>query len=69
MVTGHILSGAERRIEGVDTVVYVHIGTPDNALYKALKGEIKELYDIGHCHSPRKLHDSIWDAARVGRRL
>jgi 2,4-dienoyl-CoA reductase-like NADH-dependent reductase (Old Yellow Enzyme family)/thioredoxin reductase len=69
VVTGPTLSGVERRIEGVDTIVYVHIGTPDDALYKALKGEIKEIYDIGHCHSPRKLHDSIWDGARVGRRL
>lgn len=69
VVAGHVLSGEERRIEGVDTVVYAHIGQADNALYRTLKGEIKELYDIGHCHSPRKLHDSIWDAARAARKL
>ncbi len=69
VVAGHVLSGDEKRIEGVDTVVYAHIGKSDNALYRALKGEIKELYDIGHCHSPRKLQDSIWDAARAARKL
>jgi thioredoxin reductase len=69
VITGHVLSGEERRIEGVDTVVYAHIGQSDNALYRTLKGEIKEIYDIGHCHSPRKLQDSIWDAARVARKL
>ncbi len=69
VIAGHVLSGEERRIEGVDTVVYAHIGKSDNALYRSLKGEIKELYDIGHCHSPRKLQDSIWDAARAARKL
>lgn len=69
VVAAHVLSRAERRIEGVDTVIYSHIGESDNALYRALKGEIKELYDIGHCHSPRKLQDSIWDAARAARKV
>jgi len=69
VITAHVLSGQERCIEGVDTVIYSHIGQSDNALYRALKGEIKEIYDIGHCHSPRKLQDSIWDAARAARRL
>lgn len=69
VVAAHLLSGEERRIEGVDTVIYAHIGKSDNALFRALKGKIKELYDIGHCHSPRKLQDSIWDAARAARRL
>jgi NADPH-dependent 2,4-dienoyl-CoA reductase/sulfur reductase-like enzyme len=69
VITGHILSGVERRIEEVDTVVYAHIGNSNNELYKTLKGEMKEVYDIGHCHSPRKLHDSIWDAARAARKV
>jgi 2,4-dienoyl-CoA reductase (NADPH2) len=69
VMTAHVLSGAQRPIEGVDTVVYAHIGKADNELYKTLKREMKEIYDIGHCHSPRKLHDSIWDAARAARKL
>jgi NADPH-dependent 2,4-dienoyl-CoA reductase/sulfur reductase-like enzyme len=69
VVAAHVLSRAERRIEGVDTVIYAHIGRSDNALYRELKAEVKEIYDIGHCHSPRKLQDSIWDAARVARQL
>jgi NADPH-dependent 2,4-dienoyl-CoA reductase/sulfur reductase-like enzyme len=67
VIGAHILSGDERPVDDVDTVVYAHIGQADNALYQDLKKEIKEIYDIGHCHSPRKLQDSIWDAARVAR--
>ena len=69
VTTVNPLAGVERRIEGVDTVVFAAIGEADDALYRALKGEVKEIYTVGQCHSPRKLQDSIWDGARVGRLL
>jgi len=69
VVTAHTLTGVERRIEGVDTVVLAAIGKADDALYRALKGKVKELYAVGHCLAPRLLDDSIWDGARVGRLL
>jgi len=69
VTTVNPLAGVERRIEGVDTVVFAAIGEADDSLYRALKGEVKEIYTVGQCHSPRKLQDSICDGARVGRLL
>jgi len=69
VVTSHVMTGAERRIEGVDTVVFSAIGRADEALYQALKGEVKEIYAVGHCLAPRLLQDSVWDGATVGRLL
>ena len=69
VLTFHVMTGVERRIEGVDTVVFAAIGQADDALYLALKGKVKEIYAVGHCLSPRLLQDSIWDGARVGRLL
>jgi mycofactocin system FadH/OYE family oxidoreductase 2 len=69
VVTVNVMTGQERRIEGVDTVVIAAIGRADDALYRALKGQVKEIYAVGHCLAPRLLPDSIWDGARVGRLL
>jgi mycofactocin system FadH/OYE family oxidoreductase 2 len=69
VVVANAVTGAERSIEGVDTVVYSAIGRPDDALYHALKGEAKEIYAVGHCLAPRLLQDSVWDGANVGRWL
>jgi mycofactocin system FadH/OYE family oxidoreductase 2 len=69
VVTTNVLTGVERRIEGVDTVVFAAIGKADDALYRALKGKVKEIYAVGQCVSPRLLPDSIRDGARVGRLL
>jgi pyruvate/2-oxoglutarate dehydrogenase complex dihydrolipoamide dehydrogenase (E3) component len=69
VVTTNVLTRQERRIEGVDTVVFAAIGKADDALYRALKGEVKEIYAVGHCVSPRLLPDSIRDGTRVGRLL
>jgi NADPH-dependent 2,4-dienoyl-CoA reductase/sulfur reductase-like enzyme len=69
VVTLNVLTGVERRIEGVDSVVLAAIGKADDTLYRALKGEVKEIYAVGQCLSPRLLPDSIWDGTRVGRRL
>jgi mycofactocin system FadH/OYE family oxidoreductase 2 len=69
VVTLNVLTGAERRIEGVDSVVIAAIGQADDTLYRALKGEVKEIYAVGQCLSPRLLPDSIWDGNRVGRWL
>jgi mycofactocin system FadH/OYE family oxidoreductase 2 len=69
VVTLNVLTGAERRIEGVDSVVIAAIGQADDTLYRTLKGELKEIYAVGQCLSPRLLPDSIWDGNRVGRWL
>ncbi len=69
VVVANAVTGAERRIDGVDTVVFSAIGRADDALYHALKGEVKEIYAVGHCLAPRLLQDSVWDGANVGRWL
>jgi 2,4-dienoyl-CoA reductase-like NADH-dependent reductase (Old Yellow Enzyme family)/thioredoxin reductase len=69
VVTSNVLTRQERRIEGVDTVVFATIGKADDTLYRTLKGKVKEIYAVGQCLSPRLLSDSIWDGARVGRLL
>ena len=69
VVVGNAITGVERRIDGVDTVVFSAIGRADDALYHALKGEVKEIYAVGHCLAPRLLQDSVWDGATVGRLL
>jgi 2,4-dienoyl-CoA reductase-like NADH-dependent reductase (Old Yellow Enzyme family)/thioredoxin reductase len=69
VVVANAVTGAERRIEGVDTVVYSAIGKADDALYHALKDEVKEIYAVGHCLAPRLLQDSVLDGANVGRWL
>jgi thioredoxin reductase len=65
----NVLSKAEVEIKGVDTVVIASLGKADDALYRSLKGEVAEIYAVGDCLAPRKLRDSIWDGARVGRLL
>jgi len=50
-------------------VVVAAIGRTDDALYRALKGEVKEIYAVGQCLAPRLLPDSIWDGNQVGRLL
>lgn len=69
VVAYHVLSDAERVIEGVDAVVFATDGKADDSLYRALKGKVKELYEVGQCVSPRKLLDSVEDGAIVGRKL
>ncbi len=60
--------GRQRRvIEGVDTVVIARGSRADDALYKRLKGKVRELYSAGQCVAPRKMLDSTLDGLRVGR--
>lgn len=69
VVTYHIYSQAERKIEGVDNVVLVMGNEANNSLYRSLKGEVKEIYAAGDCLAPRKVIDAIYDGYVVGRSL
>ncbi|MFC1886782.1 FAD-dependent oxidoreductase [Thermodesulfobacteriota bacterium] len=69
VVTTNTLSGEEKRIEDVDTIVFAATGRADDALYHELKEDVKEIHMVGHCLSPRKIQDSIRDGALVGRRV
>jgi len=59
----------ERKIENVDTVVYVPLKAAATGMYRALKGKVKELYAIGDCYSPRKVDSAILEGEITGRKL
>lgn len=65
----HVLTGQERTIEGIDTVVFATDGSPDSSFYQSLKGKVRELHQVGRCVSPRTLLESVHDGAAVGRQL
>ena len=65
----HVITNAERQIEGIDTIVICTDEKANDALYYALKGQVKELHLVGQALSPRKLLDSIADAYVAAREL
>jgi NADPH-dependent 2,4-dienoyl-CoA reductase/sulfur reductase-like enzyme len=69
VVVANVYSGAERRIEGVDTVVLSAGSRSTDSLYRALKGQVAELHAVGDCVAPRGVHQAILDATRVARAI
>ena len=63
------LTGEERVIENVDTVILSYGGVENNALYYALKGQVKELYAVGDCQGIRKIIWATNDGATVARKI
>jgi hypothetical protein len=54
-------------ISGYDSIVLAMGNRAEDALYKALKGKVKELYRIGDCVAPRKIDMAILEGDKVGR--
>jgi mycofactocin system FadH/OYE family oxidoreductase 2 len=69
VVVVNVFSGAERRIESVDTVVLATGSRSTDALYRALKGHVPELHAAGDCVAPRGVHQAILDGTRVARAI
>jgi mycofactocin system FadH/OYE family oxidoreductase 2 len=69
VIVANVYSGAERRLEAVDTVVLASGSRSTDALYRALKGQVPELYAVGDCVAPRGVHQAILDATRVARAI
>jgi len=63
------LTGEERVIENIDTVILSYGGVENNALYYALKGQVKELYAVGDCQGVRKMIWATNDGATVARKI
>jgi hypothetical protein len=63
----NVYTRAERRIEGVDTVVLSMGSRSIDALYRALKGQVAALHAIGDCVAPRGVHQAILEGTRVAR--
>ena len=69
VVVVNVFSGAERRIESVDTVVLATGSRSTDELYRALKGQVAELHAAGDCVAPRGVHQAILDGTRVARAI
>jgi mycofactocin system FadH/OYE family oxidoreductase 2 len=55
--------------EGYETVILDMGNLPVDDLYFHLKGQVKELYRVGDCVSPRGIDMAILEGRRVGERL
>jgi len=69
VIVRNVFSNAERRIEGVDTVVLATGSRSTDALYRALKGQVTALYAVGDCVAPRGVHQAILDGTRAARAI
>lgn len=69
VVTVNTVTGEERVIEGVDTLVLACGGRENNKLLLSLKGQVKELHAVGDCAGVRRLSEATMDGAKVGRIL
>ncbi len=54
-------------ISGYDSIVLAMGNRVEDALYRALKGKVEELYRIGDCLAPRKIDMAILEGDKVGR--
>jgi len=69
VIVANVHSGAERRLESVDTVVLATGSRSTDALYRALKGHVPRLYAAGDCVAPRGVHQAILDGTRAARAI
>jgi dimethylglycine catabolism A len=69
VIVANVFSGAERRIEGVDSVVLATGSRSTDSLYRALKGHVHALYAAGDCVAPRGVHQAILDGTRAARAI
>ncbi|MDP2920413.1 MAG: FAD-dependent oxidoreductase [Dehalococcoidia bacterium] len=56
-------------IENIDTVILSYGGTENNSLYYALRGKVKELYNIGDSRGVRKVLWATNDGATLAREI
>lgn len=54
-----VITGEERILEDIDTVIMATGYRSENRLFKALKGQVKEIHAIGDCKLPRRSLDAI----------
>jgi len=54
-----VFSKKERRMTGVDALVWVGDNRASSALYQSLKGAVAQLFRVGDCVTPRKIDAAI----------
>jgi 2,4-dienoyl-CoA reductase-like NADH-dependent reductase (Old Yellow Enzyme family)/thioredoxin reductase len=69
VVVENVLTGKQRVIEGVDSIVFAYGGRADDALYQSLRGRARELYAVGDCFGGSLVADAILAGATVARQL
>ena len=67
VVISNVHTNESRVVRGVDTVVLATGNRAKDGIYTSLKGQIREIYAIGDCVAPRKVHNAIREGFRIGR--
>jgi 2,4-dienoyl-CoA reductase-like NADH-dependent reductase (Old Yellow Enzyme family)/thioredoxin reductase len=62
-------AGPERTLEGVTDLVISAGSLPNDALWKAIRKEVKEIYNVGESFSPRRLQRSSTDGLWAGLKV
>ncbi|MFH2075851.1 MAG: hypothetical protein ABIJ57_10995, partial [Pseudomonadota bacterium] len=52
-----------------DAVIIAYNRKPCKGLFEALKGKVKELYEIGDCVKPRDIASAVDDGTYVGVKI
>jgi 2,4-dienoyl-CoA reductase-like NADH-dependent reductase (Old Yellow Enzyme family)/thioredoxin reductase len=60
-----VITGEERILKDIDTVIMATGYRSDDHLYRALKGKVKELHAIGDCKLPRRSLDAIHEGYMI----
>ncbi len=58
-----------RRLNGFDTIVLAMGSTPNDDIYRRLKGRVSELYLIGDAVKPREIVDAVYEAEDVAIKI
>lgn len=69
VLVANAFTGAQRRIDGVDTVVLSMGSRSTNAISRALRNRGAARHAIGDCVAPRGIHQAILEGARVARAI
>jgi 2,4-dienoyl-CoA reductase (NADPH2) len=62
-------ASGERRLNGFDTIVLALGSTPNDGIYRSLKGKVPELYLIGDAVEPREVVEAVFEAEEVAFKI
>ena len=68
-VVANAFTGAQRRINGVDTVVLALGSRSTDAICRALRNGGAARHAIGDCVAPRGIHQALLEGTRVARAI
>jgi len=59
----------EKTIDNIDIFILAMNKSPNDTIYKELKGQVSELYRIGDAVAPRLVQYAVWDGHEIGRKI